>query len=127
MLLEPFKNLVSVNGAVSFGVERDQADSKEDNRRGLVGGVRKLLMFEGGEEGERRLTEEVAIAKQKELNRDRDSRKALEKWECGMNHPSSLLKHISSLTMFIGRSLGRSLEMSLKRSFGMEPAHFILI
>ena len=84
-LLEPFKNLVSVNGPVSFGVEKDQVDSKEDNQggRGLVGGVRKLLWFEGGggEEGEQRLAEEVAIAKRKELNRDRDLMKALEEWE----------------------------------------------
>ena len=48
-----------------------------------MGGVRKLLwcVEKGGEEGERRLAEEVAIAKRKELNRDRDLRKALEEWE----------------------------------------------
>lgn len=85
VLLEPFKNLVSVNGTVSFGVQRDQVDSKEDSRHGngLVGGVRKLLLFEGGgqDEEEHHLAEVVAIAKRKELNRDKDLRKALEEWE----------------------------------------------
>ena len=85
VLLEPFKYLVSVNGTVAFGVERDhQDDSKVDSQGGRspVGGVRKLLLFEeGGEDGEHHLAEEIAVAKQKELNRDKDLRKALEEWE----------------------------------------------
>ena len=58
-----------------------------EDRRGPVGGARKLLSFmgaegEGDEEREsRHLAEMVAIAKMKELNRERDLRKAVEEWE----------------------------------------------
>ena len=147
VLLEPFKNLVSVNGTALFGVKlnKEVEESREEGRipvggakveenqeeeghvpaggakveenqeeghspvresqeeghdpigganlenpeegRGPVGGARKLLSFmgtegEGDEEREsHHLAEVVAIAKMKELNRERDLRKAVEEWE----------------------------------------------
>ena len=96
VLLEPFKNLVSVNGTVSFGVKPDKVeeeghgpvggakaeDKQEEEGHGPVGGARKLLSFMGVEEREHRhLAEVVAIAKLKELNRERDLRKAVVEWE----------------------------------------------
>ena len=119
VLLEPFKNLVAVNGTVLFGVKPNKeveesqeeghvpagGDKVEENQEegrdpvgganlenpeegyGPVGGARKLLSFmeaegEGDEEREsRHLAEVVAIAKIKELNRERDLRKAVEEWE----------------------------------------------
>ena len=81
VLLEPFKNLVSINGSISFGVERIKQED-EVGGRGPVGGARKLLSFEGDGEGEElRLAEMVTIAKRKELNRERDLQKAVEEWE----------------------------------------------
>ena len=119
VLLEPFKNIVAVNGTVLFGVKpnKEVEDGREKGRdpmggakvedaqeeghdpvggakvedgqeegRGAVGGARKLLSFMGAEEGEverenHRLAEVVAIAKMKELSRERDLRKAVEEWE----------------------------------------------
>lgn len=99
VLLEPFKNLVSVNGTVLFGVKPDKevedspeeghipvggakAEKTQEEGHGPVGGARKLLSFTGEEEREsHHLAEVVAIAKLKELNRERDLRKAVEEWE----------------------------------------------
>ena len=82
VLLERFKNLVSINGSVSFGVEKTKEEEDEVGGRGPVGGARKLLSFEGGGEGEElRLVEMVTNAKRKELNRERDLKKAVEEWE----------------------------------------------
>ena len=88
VLLEPFKNLVSINGSISFaGAEREEVESKEDevDGRGPVGGARKLLWLPGDDdddEGEEfHLAEMVAVAKRKELNRERDLKKAVEEWE----------------------------------------------
>ena len=89
ILLEPFKTLVSVNGTVSFGVDPVGVGEGQDVQV-PVGGARKLLsltVVDGREEGtevkveERYLAEKVAIAKRKELNRDRDLKKALDDWE----------------------------------------------
>ena len=87
ILLEPFKNLVSTNGTVSFRTKQteDKIDSLDDSRvgQGPVGGARKLLSLTGvdGEEVEYQVAEVVAVAKLKELNRERDLRKAVEEWE----------------------------------------------
>lgn len=119
VLLEPFKNLIAVNGTISFGVKEvkddqeegrvpvdgakveenppdgghvpvDKADAAQnpEEGRGPVGGARKLLSFmdaEGAGDDEeresRRLAKVVAIAKMKEMNRERDLRKAVEEWE----------------------------------------------
>ena len=120
VLLEPFKNIVAVNGTVLFGVvkpNKEVEDGREKGRnpvggakvedgqeevrdpvggakvedgqeegRGPVGGARKLLSFMGAEVGEverenYRLAEVVAIAKMKELSRERDLKKAVEEWE----------------------------------------------
>lgn len=122
VLLEPFKNLVAVNGTVLFGVKpnKEVEDGQEEGRdpvggakvedgqeegrapvgganleeenpeegHGPVGGARKLLSLTRAKEGEGeeeresyRLAEVVAIAKMKELNRERDLRKAVEDWE----------------------------------------------
>ena len=86
ILLEPFRNLVSVNGTVSFGVHLDNVENGQVDGRGPVGGARRLLSFMGEEEGgveeeERRLADVVATAKRKELNREKDMKKAREEWE----------------------------------------------
>lgn len=89
ILLEPFKTLVSVNGTVSFGVD-PVGVGEGQGVQVPVGGARKLLSLtavDEGEEGteieveEHHLAEKVAIAKRKELNRDRDLKKALDDWE----------------------------------------------
>ena len=152
VLLEPFKNIVTVNGTVLFGVvkpnkevEDDQEkghdpvggakvedgreegrdpvggakveDGREEGRdpvggakvedgqeegRGPVGGARKLLSFTGAEGGEvegknYRLAEVVAIAKMKELSRERDLKKAVEEWEKKYGQWVSTPVHVSIL------------------------------